>query len=529
MKATTETDGGGSRLLRIGAPLIVLILIGLFVGLEIEAPFGYGVVSDTAVYCELFARSWDDLGFVRSLGIPMVMALGPDVRDGHPYLHHPVVGWWPPYLGRAILGRTPAGYRLFPVLFTALAAWILFRFVRRRAGPAWGVALALLFFTAPLVVYYGSMPNMETFTLPVAALQIWLWWRWRDDPKDRRRFAWFLAWFLVGSQVEWSFYLLAPGIWVAELLRPGGRSLLWPTLWLLPVGIGGFALALLHMALGTGSLAFVVDQVAATAGAAATAGMQGKTVEAELGTGFFDSQAHFLWENLGYVGAAMLVLALASALGSRRWRRDPLTAAGVALVVQGVLAVVLFNSASATHGYYWFPVAPGAALLFVQGARALQAALGRQSPRLATILAALLMIAIAGAGHLESASNKSTLTSRELEAQAHFLDGRLEAYGVDPAAWISSPETLERIGLANYMLYSHHRWTPPLSEGDWLDMVLEARERGHVGFPGLAVVLLASARERFPRLVDRLDQLVREGRADRVNLETQLVHLYRIP
>lgn len=488
-----RTEGWG---LRVAVVVLVAAAAGVFAARNAGAPFGTrGVVTETAYYCELFAQSWDEVGFADSLGIPMLGVYGRSVRERVPYLHHPVVGWWPPYLGRSLLGKREVGYRLLPLAFTLTGILTLAVLAGRRAGARWAPLLVVSFLACPLIQLYGAMPNMEPFTFACGAVLAVLWLRFRDRP-SRRRLAALLGWFLVGTQVEWSFYLLAPGIWTAELLRPGGKSLLRPTLLLFPVGITGFVLALAHMALGTGDPGFVLHEIWSTVTATASKGLDGSSLTQASGGSFVQAQAAFLRENLGTGGLLVLPVTLVLLLGSRRWRRDPLTGVGVAFLVQAVLVVALFNAPAATHGYYWFPLAPAWALLLVQGVRAASELIAHRRPRGAwrwlPVPAALALVTW---GALEVQPHKRALEGRDegsvpvLETLGREVDRRFK-----PGTLLTTPVERWR-GIS---LYSHRRWAPPLVEPRRVREILETRDRGAASFDHLVFLLDPGVPARFP-------------------------------
>ena len=65
-------------------------LVGIFANLNISAHFAIGgLPTEVAVYCELMSQPWDELGFLSTLGMPMLSPVGETVLERHPYIHHP--------------------------------------------------------------------------------------------------------------------------------------------------------------------------------------------------------------------------------------------------------------------------------------------------------------------------------------------------------------------------------------------------------------------------------------------------------
>lgn len=102
----------------------------------------------------------------------------------------PLIYW---VMGRiwAVIGQSEFTYRLFGLLLHAAATFALFGAVRRiTRSDFWSVATALLFFTSPVVVYYGIsfLPDVPAFDL---ALIGWYAMTRFADRRDHR--LWYLA------------------------------------------------------------------------------------------------------------------------------------------------------------------------------------------------------------------------------------------------------------------------------------------------------------------------------------------------
>ena len=71
---------------------LICLLLGsvllLFAGNELAtAHFGPGIVSHLARFGEVYADSWDDWGFGKTLGVPLSLNTGSTVVDRVPYAY----------------------------------------------------------------------------------------------------------------------------------------------------------------------------------------------------------------------------------------------------------------------------------------------------------------------------------------------------------------------------------------------------------------------------------------------------------
>ena len=149
-------------------------------------------------------------------------SLSPDL--GY-YDHPPMIAWWI-WLGRALLGDTPLGVRLLPILACAATSLLVVDMARLVGASARAAALAGIWFNAmPLVALGGILATPDaaaslfwTLTLCCVFRAV------RDDSV-----AWWFAGGIAAGLAALSKYtglFLAPGIVLWLLLTPQGRHLL---------------------------------------------------------------------------------------------------------------------------------------------------------------------------------------------------------------------------------------------------------------------------------------------------------------
>ena len=511
-------DRKGSRLAALALPGVLALAV-VYAALNVGAAFSReGMVTELAVYCELMSQPWDEMGFARTLGMPMLSPVGETVAERHPYIHHPPAGFWPNYFGRTLLGKSEEGYRLFPVVATGLSALLLFLLTRPVAGPLFAFLATLLFLLSPLIQLYGAMPNSEPYTLLFGLVLAVFYLRYKRAP-SRGRYVTLLAWFLLGCQVDWQFYFLAPGIWIAELLEPKETRRLKPLLWLLPVGILGFLVVILHMRLAVGSFEVVIDQIKAAVSATQQVLMEDP--EASASGGFLALQGANFRGNFGLASGILILAVLPFALLLPRWRRDPLTRLGVMFLAGGILTVSLFNRQAAFHEYFWCLAAAGCPLLVLQGGRLVTALIEGAGPARPLVRLSVVLVLVAlSVLTLEGVWEKKEAFEGEGYADIAAQLDRLIDEQVGRDSCISSPEDSLRPAL----LYSKKRWTPPLIWPEKLRQILAARDAGRAGFKKLVVIVNSSSREKWPDLFSFLEQEAKVRNIEPIVVEDVLAY-----
>ena len=479
--------------------ILVIAALAGFAGLTMTAPFGNGsLIANLCHYNELFAHAWDEVGFGDSLGVPMMDALGERVAEREPYAHMAPAGWWPMYAGRQFIDDRTIAYKIFPTLFGILGALLIWRLVLQHVSRGWAAAFVALWIGIPVVQLYLALPGLESSSLFFSAAFVTLWERWREYP-TRTRLVIAYAAFLVGTQVAWPFYFIAPGLWLAELCRPAAERRWRPLLSLFLVGVLGFLLVVTHLALGVGDLRLVIDDLTRTVG-----NVGGRPFAAPDNsiseTPFIETLLPMSRTWLGSwtvsaVAATVLVLALVP-----RWRRDPVTRLAVTFLGPGVLAVAVFNGRSATHGYYYFLMGTATALLLLQGARVIAAALRRPlGPRIATALAVAAVATVTAQGLVEIWPIKQASEREGLLETAKKTDDQ-----VAKDCWI----LCHAVAYHDVGIYSRRRWIPHWPGRDRVEEFLADPEPRRHGFRKLLIILDRQTRDAYPDYVAWLESQV---------------------
>lgn len=453
------------------------------------------LLASLARFGELYANSWDDLGFLSVAGVPLVLNFGETAIERHPYAHMPPAGWWPPYFGRALLGKTPEGLKLFSVLFAMTGLGILALLTARTAGPGYGVLATLLALAMPAVQLYAGLPGVESVSLLLAALFLAAWERAGRRPTRANSLL-----FLAGCLVAWPFYFVAPGLLLASIASPGGRREWRRVLPLFPLGVLGFLLVVLHLWIGTGDLSFVIDDLAETVRNTAGDGLFGDPDAIGARADFIGSLIPMATRNLGTATAILSGLAVLLVLLLPRARRHPATRIAIVAATVGVLNVVLFNGRSATHGYYYFILSAGTAFLLAAGSRALAELLASRGmkPRTAHGLAAGIVLAASGLGVAESLDGIRLAERPGLRELARTVDALVPP---ERAILCHSDQILDAV------LFAERRFLPPDPRAEWLDRILDAIDARRVPYRGLTVVIDAGTAAAFPGYLARLEAL----------------------
>jgi len=481
--------------------LVLLLICGAFFLQNIDAPFGTeGVPTELAVYCEVMSQAWDEVGFVESLGMPMLAPVGETVAERRPYIHHPPAGFWPNHAGRALLGKSEAGYRIFPILATLLTAVLLHLLVRPLAGTHMALLAALSFLALPFTQLYGAMPNSEPFTLLWAVLLLLARRFMTRRPSPMRAKLFFLV-FLLGTQIDWQFYFMAPALLLAEGATAPKERRWRPLLRLFPLGVLGFFLVIAHMLAAVGIPRLVFNQIKEAV--LATQPALARDLRGEEHLDFLSAQSEIFLRNFGSPGVVLLGVLLLVLVFSRRWRRDPLSGSTLTLVLGGLLTVVVFNRQAATHEYFWNLAAAGIPLVVVQAARILERALLRLglAARGAAGIALLLPLVFAAWSFVSVQPRKAAFEKTGNAALAAGMDEIMDLRFRVPIC-ITSPEA----ALRPLMLYSRHRWAPPIFEPDDVLFVLREMDAGRAGFRRLVVLVAPASRARWPRLFTFLEE-----------------------
>lgn len=482
------------------ASAIVLAAAALSAWRHVAAPYAEPVERDTALRAAVFADGWRQRGFAADLGAPFVTFGEEKLRDRTPYLHHPSAAEW--LHGAAILGTESKtfGLRGVPALLTAAAAAVLFVLARRRAGAWTGAAAAVAFLSLPVIQEWGGTPAIELNALAgtLAFVAAWLW--WRRTPGALPSLAACAAFAVLGL-FEWRFHLLAPGIWLAELLA--GRAHLRRSLLLLPAGIVAFGVVWIHYGLALGSFTESGEALLSAVRTSQSHAGGRPEWETALGLGFGEALAFWCRRSVGDVaGIAAAVAALILSAGRRRL--DGLILPAVPLLAQALLTIFLFPKYSTTHGYLWIYLAAPLVLVLVEGAARAAAMLARPlGATAASVVAAAALAAVLAPGAAETWARLDARPPDTFDRElARLADATLGSEGLfltpDPA-------------LSGAALHARAAFMPVFAEGQ-IAAVLDARDAGAIRASRvIAIVTEAFARQSPDRFALVNGEALRRG------------------
>ena len=130
---------------------------------------------------------------------------------GSYYLHHPPLFPLLVAASFSIFGETETATRLVSVLATLLTAVLLFVIVRRVNGPRSGMLATFFFLTYPSTIVFGRKPGYEALSLFFVVLAVWLFQRYREQPKLLGRHLLFAA-IALATATDWPALFLSPAL-----------------------------------------------------------------------------------------------------------------------------------------------------------------------------------------------------------------------------------------------------------------------------------------------------------------------------
>lgn len=329
----------------IAVPLLILVAAVAIHAPRLDRPFGPGIASAAASYQILFARHWDEAGFLELDGVPCVGPPGGTLSERHPYLHHPVLSYWMAWGLRRIVGWEEWVFRLLPFLGTVTSAVLLGAITRRLLGNLAALLAGWIFLLTPMVFSFGDMPNPESLVL-ASLLGGWLLHeRVRERPTPVRKLLFFaVAGF--GMLIDWQAHFLVLALLAGEWLRPRHERRWREALLLIPLSVFTVLLLGAWGASALGSVGALLDHVGA---AARTPLVDGG---ANFGA-FLMAQGRALLATMGWplvlAGALVLVAAVAGRAGAPRLR------AAAVLLVPALVSVLLFRGPAFNHPFWWMP------------------------------------------------------------------------------------------------------------------------------------------------------------------------------
>jgi hypothetical protein len=265
---------------------------------------------------------------------------------GPAYVRHPVLFRGFVHAAARVFGRDERGLRWPPTLFAALGAALLVALAAPRTGVAPAFAGALVALAAPMGWQFGRLPNYEPYVAALLLGGLLLHRARRAGPAAGYWPVYVL--FLLGTQTTHPAYFLAPALWVYELLLPRGERRLGRTLWLLPLGVAGFAANCVYVGAVLQRAPWeIVRELLGTAQIAPTrAALEGAGLSAAWMQGLKHAWA-------GYGVAGVLAVSAAAALGLRRGGGEG-RAVAAALWVPALLHASLFQYHAAVHEFWWY-------------------------------------------------------------------------------------------------------------------------------------------------------------------------------
>ena len=179
----------------------------------------------------------DEALSVNIASLPLADAVQALRHDGHPLLYYALLGAW-----LDAVGDSDAAVRWLSALFSLAAVGAVWAATRRRLGPEAARYAAVLAFTSPFLIRYGSEARMYALVMLLAALGWWLTDAAVEEPK-RWRLAALAMTVAAGLHTHyWMIWLtLAAGAVLAAQWRahPARRQALTPVL--VAYGCGGLA------------------------------------------------------------------------------------------------------------------------------------------------------------------------------------------------------------------------------------------------------------------------------------------------
>ncbi len=344
----------------------------------IDRPFGRDHASGNGLYYSgLPIKHWLRFGFDATHGTPLLAALPTDPPIGVVWAHHPPAFLWMTYPVVARVGFTERGFRVLPILLSALSGGLLVLIAGRSMTRVGVTVVGALWLVLPMSFVFGWMCNPEVATLFFILLTVLLHLTLRDRPP--RLYSVVLAAHFLAGQMDWEGHFTVPALCLLECLRPRpdrrwGRVFAMAIVSVVSVAvvlvIHGFFVDIderavasaygSHEAVRSFSLAHVGEylvrgfDVASTTARDASGAAVSSTASAWFGGQVEMLVRFFSWP---------VVIATAVGILFAAGRMTTSLAVGLAILVPGILNIVVFRSHAAQHDYWTWYLLPGAVLI----------------------------------------------------------------------------------------------------------------------------------------------------------------------
>lgn len=315
---------------------------------RIEEPFPHTLQGEIQAWSGLMAESMEEHGFLESRFMPHV--------DVHPETRFPDFRWYPthPVLDVVIratlvrfLGASEATMRYQGLFGCLLASFALYFLTRRRIGDLGAVVAACAMSAAPLWAELAHLSLHHPLCLGIG-LSAMAWYE-RGRERERPGVAVLFALLFLAMQMDWPGYFFPFLIWLRQLRPSEGQRDRRLLLGLPILVIASLGLLWAHVDLIAGHPGLFLERVLHASDDSPVAGLF--TREGILQV-LSDQRTAF-----GWYGLALVVAALAVALGDRR-RPERLRLWGL-LFALGALNFLAFPAKAPAHdfwGAYWLPL-----------------------------------------------------------------------------------------------------------------------------------------------------------------------------
>jgi len=352
--------------------VIVAVLLGAWglLSWRIGDPW-VGHQDENGAWISTAVRNYTRYGFASLKGI---VVLNTEVvlseSNLQPYVHHPPLAvWWSGAL--MLLNQEPTYHESLIRFMTASATlmgiaalYAIGRRILAHRGAVWSVVVYAL---APVVAYFGRMPDHEALAMLLVLLFVWVMLIFRERPTAVGWVA--LAVLTVGIVwTAWGGVIVLACVGVLLLITPRAAPASGSLLAARPQVI---ALGLVALAALTGLLlyynAFVPDTfgkllsafVWRTSDQSLTRGSVSFTAGEYLARQGGRAITHFTFNGIALLAIGAIVIVRERTPRLSRWLP-------VVLLVGGVAYLIVFRNASYIHDYYLTYTAPGFALIAAQ-------------------------------------------------------------------------------------------------------------------------------------------------------------------